>query len=72
MGAHAYIEAEDLGLTVLGTIQNAYAVNGVHGQDFGTAVYMATLCRTAALPSPRLLPALPPATAQSRTACWPR
>lgn len=49
MGAHAYIEAEDLGLTVLGTIQNAYAVNGVHRQDFGTAVYMATLCRTAAL-----------------------
>lgn len=49
MGAHAYIEAEDLGLTVLGTIQNSYTVNGVHRQDFGTAVYRATLCRTAAL-----------------------
>lgn len=49
MGAHAYIEAEDLGLTVLGTIQNAYTVNGVHGQDFGTAVREAALCRAAAL-----------------------
>ena len=49
MGAHAYIEAEDLGLTVLGTVQNAYAVNGVHGQDYGAAVSKAALCRTAAL-----------------------
>lgn len=49
MGAHAYIEAEDLGLTVLGTVQNAYAVNGVHGQDYGEAVAKASLCRTAAL-----------------------
>lgn len=49
MGAHAYIEAEDLGLTVLGTIQNAYSVNGVHGQGFGEAVAKAALCRTAAL-----------------------
>lgn len=49
MGAHAYIEAEDLGLTVLGTIQNSYTVNGVHRQDYDTAVYRAALCRTAAL-----------------------
>lgn len=49
MGAHAYIEAEDLGLTVLGTVQNVYSVNGVHGQDFGKAVSKAALCRTAAL-----------------------
>lgn len=49
MGAHAYIEAEDLGLTVLGTVQNAYAVNGVHGQNYGEAVSKAALCRTAAL-----------------------
>ncbi len=49
MGAHAYIEAEDLGLTILGTVQNAYAVNGVHGQGFGEAVSKAALCRTTAL-----------------------
>ena len=49
MGAHTYIEAEDLGLTVLGTVQNAYAVNGVHGQNYGEAVSKAALCRTAAL-----------------------
>ena len=49
MGAHAYIEAEDLGLTVLGTVQNAYSVNGVHGQNYGEAVSKASLCRTVAL-----------------------
>ena len=49
MGAHAYIEAEDLGLTVLGTVQNAYSVNGVHGQGYGEAVSKAALCRSAAL-----------------------
>lgn len=49
MGAHAYIEAEDLGLTILGTVQNAYSINGVHGQGYGEAVSKAALCRSAAL-----------------------
>lgn len=44
--AHAYIQTEDLGLTVLGTTQYAYTVNGVHGQDFDTAVFRAALCRS--------------------------
>lgn len=51
MGAHAYIEAEDLGLTVLGTVQNSYTVDGVHRQDFAAAVYKASLCRITALES---------------------
>jgi len=45
MSSHAYVQMEDLGLTVLGTTQTSYTVNGVHGQDFDTAVYRAALCR---------------------------
>lgn len=44
--SHAYIQIEDIGLTVLGTTQYGYTVNGVHGQDFDTAVYRAALCRS--------------------------
>lgn len=44
--AHAYIQREDLGLTVLGVTQYGYTVNGVHGQDYDTAIYRAALCRT--------------------------
>lgn len=47
--SHAYIQTEDLGLTVLGTTQYGYTVNGVHGQDFDTAVYRAALCRNVGL-----------------------
>jgi len=49
MGAHAYIEAEDLGLTVLGTTQYSYTVAGIHRQDYDTAVYRAALCRSVAI-----------------------
>jgi len=49
MGAHAYIEKEDLGLTVLGTTQYSYTVGGVHRQDYDTAVYKAALCRSVAV-----------------------
>ena len=42
---HAYIQREDLGLTVLGVPQYGYTVNGVHGQDYDTAVCRAALCR---------------------------
>jgi len=49
MGAHAYIEREDMGLTVLGTPQYTYTVNGVHRQEYDTAIFRATMCRTSAL-----------------------
>jgi len=49
MGSHAYIQREDLGLSVLGTPQYAYSVDGVHGQDYCAAVFQASLCRVTAL-----------------------
>lgn len=49
MGSHAYIQAEDLGLSILGTTQFSYTVNGVHEQDYDTAIYRAALCRSAAV-----------------------
>ena len=48
MAAHSYIETEDMGLTVLGVPQYTFTVNGVHRQDFDTAIYRAALCRTVA------------------------
>lgn len=48
MGAHSYIEKEDLGLTVLGVTQYSYTVNGVHRQDYDTAIFRAALCRSVA------------------------
>jgi len=49
MGATVLIEKEDLGISVLGTPQCSYTVDGVHGQPYDMAVFRATLCRTAAL-----------------------
>lgn len=49
MGGHAYIEREDLGLTVLGTTQYTYSVGGVHRQEYDRAIFQASMCRATAL-----------------------
>lgn len=49
MAGHAYIQREDLGLTVLGTTQYSYTIDGVHHQDYDAAVCKASLCRVSAL-----------------------
>jgi len=45
----AYISKEDLGISVLGTPQYAYAVDGLHHQSYDIAVFRASLRRTSAL-----------------------